>query len=154
MKSVSKTLLKNGLLSIGFILVVLFYSCESDDGTMNENPLVGLWRLSSVALNGEVGELHQCNKQDTIELMADNSFEQISYISDPSESFDVVDCTEDNESTTKGTWATPSSGKLSITYNDGESSVTETSDYTISGNTLTLTFNASLGTVRITYTRI
>ncbi|MEM6892749.1 MAG: lipocalin family protein [Bacteroidota bacterium] len=145
---------KHSFSAIAFVLMLAIFSCGDDDGTVNENPLVGIWQLSSVALDGETGELHPCSREDTIEFRADNSYEQISYINDPSISFEILDCVQNNHSTTQGTWQTPSSVKLNLTYDDGESLVTRKTDYVISGNTLTLTFVISLGNITTTYTRI
>ncbi|MEM8765306.1 MAG: lipocalin family protein [Bacteroidota bacterium] len=152
MKSVSKTLLKNGLLPIGFILMTILSSCGNDDGPVNDTNIIGVWQLSEITIDGEVDdEISDCTFEDTLEFKSDNTYVEMAYASpapnDPN-------CVLDEDSSDTGTWSIPSAGRLSVTFTFGEDDFTQIADYSISGNTLSISFDVNGSDYTTIYTRI
>jgi len=151
MKSVSKTLFKNSLLSIGFILMTTLSSCGSDDGPVNDTNIIGVWQLSSITIDGEEDEVSNCTYQDTVEFKSDNTYiETVHFTPAPND----PNCVLDEDSSDTGTWSIPSAGRLSVTFTFGGESFTQIADYSISGNKLSISFDTNGSDYTTTYTRI
>ncbi|MEM8765307.1 MAG: lipocalin family protein [Bacteroidota bacterium] len=151
MIAIPKTLLKNGLLSIGFVLMIILSSCGSDDGPVNDSNIIGVWQFSSILVDGEEAEVSDCTYQDTVEFKSDNTYIETVYVTpDPN----VMTCITDDDLVSSGTWSIPSAGQLNVTFTFGEDSFTQTADYSISGKTLSITFNVGSIENITTYTRI
>ncbi|PKA98702.1 lipocalin-like protein [Flavobacteriaceae bacterium MAR_2009_75] len=125
--------MKKSFILLSAIALGLFSSCSDDDSADSaENSLMGSWQLTAEYDNGEPYELDNCELEETIIFKSDGIYEFVDY--DPAEG-NENECVVDDDSST-GTWSIPSSGKLSIS----EGSIVIVTDYSISGNQLTITF--------------
>ncbi|MEL6973862.1 MAG: lipocalin family protein [Bacteroidota bacterium] len=151
MISIPKTLLKNRLLPIGFVLMIILSSCGSDDGPVNDSSIIGVWQFSSILVDGEEAEVSDCTYQDTVEFKSDNTYIETVYVTpDPN----VTTCITDDDLVSSGTWSIPSAGRLSVTFTFGGESFTQIADYSISGNKLSISFDTNGSDYTNTYTRI
>ncbi|MEO0505785.1 MAG: lipocalin family protein [Bacteroidota bacterium] len=151
MNLIAKTLLKNSLVSICFVLMMLLSSCGNDDGPVNDTNIIGVWQLSEITIDGEEDEVSDCTYQDTVEFKSDNTYiETVHFTTAPND----PTCVTDEDSSDTGTWSIPSPGRLSVTFTFGEDDFTQVANYSISGNTLSITFNTKGSDYTTNYTRI
>jgi len=54
-------------LIIGILIGITFLSCSSDENnnSTQQDPIIGVWKLTSIELNGENSDLHQCMLEQT-----------------------------------------------------------------------------------------
>ena len=79
------------------VITLTFSSCDSDDDSSSQDPIIGIWNYHQGFENNEEYELSSCDKQDEITFNSDGTFSSKSYY----ENEDEI-CTLDNLST--GTW--------------------------------------------------
>ena len=152
MNLISKSLLKNSLVTVGFILMILLSSCGSDDGPVNDTNIIGVWQISEITIDGEVDEeISECTYEDTVEFKSDNTYIEMAFAS-PAPNDPI--CVLDEDSSDTGTWSIPSAGRLSITFTFGEDDFTQIANYSISGNKLSISFDVNGSDYTTTYTRI
>ncbi|MEM6892748.1 MAG: lipocalin family protein [Bacteroidota bacterium] len=152
MNTIAKILLKNSLVTVGFIFLTTLSSCGSDDGPVNDTNIIGVWQISEITIDGEVDEeIAECTYEDTVEFKSDNTYVEMNYASpapnDPN-------CVLDEDSSDTGTWSIPSAGRLSVTFTFGEDDFTQIANYSISGNTLSISFDVNGSDYTTIYTRI
>lgn len=131
--------------------IFILSSCGDDDGPVNDTAIIGVWQLSAIFIDGEEDEVSDCTYQDTVEFKSDNTYiETVHFTTAPND----PTCVTDEDSSDTGTWSLPSAGRLSVTFTFGEDDFTQVANYSISGNTLSITFNTNGSDYTTNYTRI
>ncbi|MDO6769020.1 MULTISPECIES: lipocalin family protein [Cellulophaga] len=96
---------------------------------------MGSWTYFQEEIDGELVEVDDCDKKNTVVFNEDMSFEFIAY---GSITGDPEECEIDSDSDT-GEWSIPSEGVLAISYASDNDDSVEEAMYTIDGDTLTIT---------------
>lgn len=67
------------LLAFLFLTLSLSSCNKDDDGGSDVNTIVGLWNFDSIAFDGEIEELDNCETQNTIKFSNDGTYTTTSY---------------------------------------------------------------------------
>lgn len=108
------------------VITLSFNSCDSDDDSSSQDPIVGTWNLNQSFENDEEYELDNCDKEGALTFNSNGTYSSISYYTDSDDT-----CSVDYEST--GTWENNENGVY--TFIDDESDAEQTLTITFSGNT-------------------
>ncbi|MFD2563708.1 lipocalin-like domain-containing protein [Aquimarina rubra] len=130
-------------------LSIVVSSCGDDDDGVNQDLLIGSWKLSQEFENGVQITSDPCDLEDVITFKADGTFED-TYFEDNGSGT----CVEVTDDINMGAWENTGGNVYSITF-DGQ---TNTEEISFSGNTFSVeysdTFDGQTTEYRDVYTRI
>ena len=130
------------LLSMLLVFSFLFtIGCGDDEATDETNPLVGVWNMTSVVIESE----------GTTTLDASDEF-SIVLIFNEDGTFSNQGVFEGESHSESGTWSTSGNKLTVITEDVQEGTETEIWDYTLSGNSFSMTFTDTEDYYEYTYT--
>lgn len=102
------------------IFTVIFTSCNSDDdGSSQQDPIIGTWKYHKTFVNGMEQILTDCEKQETFIFMSNNTVEYEYYEEDESDNCLL----EENAS---GTWSNNGNNEYALDFGFGPTSRTLT----------------------------
>lgn len=100
-----------------FIASAMLLSCESEDETsMNSDPIIGKWQLTSTTENGTETS-SDCERKSTVTFSSDGSFTYFS-------SYDDGGANCSNESSS-GTWKNSGNSNYTLDFSNGDSGDTK-----------------------------